>query len=273
MKNSVGVLGGIGPLATVYFMDLIIRMTEAETDQEHINMLVSNHATIPDRTDYIMGKSSISPLDDMTEDAKMLEKAGCRFIVIPCNTAHYFFEDIEKSVKIPVLNIIKETILYAADKCRDKDRKEWQGKKEKDTRQASEYSECVRLGILATEGTISSETYSYYGKEENVCCIAPDEEYQKKVNHIIYGCVKAGLSADEKEVDEVIEHMRNKGCDAVIMGCTELSVVYGDMHLDRKYDFVVDSLKVLAMKTVTKCGKTLRSASFTHGAALDMDMM
>lgn len=117
MKNSVGVLGGIGPLATVYFMDLIIRMTEAETDQEHINMLVSNHATIPDRTDYILGKSEDSPLKDMTDDAKMLEEAGCLFIVIPCNTAHYFFEDIERSVKIPVINIIKETIRYAADKC------------------------------------------------------------------------------------------------------------------------------------------------------------
>ena len=254
MKNSVGVLGGIGPLATVYFMDLIIRMTEAETDQEHINMLVSNHATIPYRTDYILGKSKDSPLKDMTDDAKMLEEAGCLFIVIPCNTAHYFFEDIERSVKIPVINIIKETIRYAADKCCGKDRKE------SGTSSASKASGSIKLGILATEGTISSGTYSYYGKEENVCCVAPDKEYQKKVNHIIYGCVKAGLPVDEKEVDEVIEHMRNKGCDAVIMGCTELSVVCEDMHLDKKYDFVVDSLKVLAMKTVTMYGKTLRSA-------------
>ena len=95
MKNAVGVLGGVGPLATVYFMEMIIEMTDASKDQEHIDMLVSNHATIPDRTGFILGESSESPMDAMVEDAQMLETAGCSFVVIPCNTAHYFFEDIK----------------------------------------------------------------------------------------------------------------------------------------------------------------------------------
>lgn len=248
MKNAVGVLGGIGPLATVYFMDLVINMTEAEKDQEHINMLVSNHATIPDRTDYILGRNDESPLNDMIDDAKMLEKAGCIFIVIPCNTAHYFFEDIERSVEIPVINIIKETISYAVDKCKYCEKKNNNEDGEK----------VIKLGILATEGTISSGTYSFYGKTKGVLCIAPDEEHQKKVNHIIYDRVKAGLSVDEDEVDEVIRHMRCRGCDIVVMGCTELSVLCEDMDLDKKYDFVVDSLKVLAMKTIIRCEKKLR---------------
>lgn len=242
MKNAVGVLGGVGPLATVYFMNMIIEMTEAETDQEHINMLVSNHATIPDRTEYIIGESDESPLEDMESDAKMLEAAGCKFIVIPCNTAHYFLEDIKNSVKIPVLNIIKEAIDYAKE----------QGKG------YAEPKDIKKLGILATEGTVSSGTYSFYGKSEGVECIAPDEEYQKKVNHMIYGRVKAGLSVEFDEIAQVIDHMKDKGCDAVIMGCTELSVIYKDLHLDTRYDCVVDSLTALARRTVLECGKSLR---------------
>ena len=164
MKNAVGVLGGVGPLATVYFMEMIIEMTDASKDQEHIDMLVSNHATIPDRTGFILGESSESPMDAMVEDAQMLETAGCSFVVIPCNTAHYFFEDIKNSVQIPVLNIIEETIDYAKK----------QGSQRKIPR------EIKKLGILATEGTISSGTYSFYGKPAGVECVAPDPGFQKK---------------------------------------------------------------------------------------------
>lgn len=245
MKNAVGILGGVGPLATVYFMDMLIKMTEAEKDQDHIDMLVSNHSTIPDRTAYIVGTSDVSPEPAMVADAEMLQNAGCQFIVIPCNTAHFFFEEIEASVEIPVLNIIKETIAYAVEKV----------------------SHCgctkpaeagVKLGILATEGTVSSGTYSWYGNPMGVTCIAPDEEYQQKVNEIIYGKVKAGQPVTLEEMGELVEHMRAKGCDAVIMGCTELSVAYKDLGLGEIYPDVIDSLTVLARQTILKCGKKLR---------------
>lgn len=242
MKDAVGVLGGVGPMATVYFMEMVIEMTRAESDQQHINMLVSNHSTIPDRTDFITGKSRTSPVNDMREDARMLEKAGCSFIVIPCNTAHYFFEDIVKAVNIPVVNIIEETIAYAVER----------GKKSipaKDVR---------KLGILATEGTISSGTYSFYGKTMGVQCEAPDPVYQSKVNELIYGRVKAGLSVSLDKIMELVEHMRDKGCDAVIMGCTELSIVYKDLKLESKCADVVDSLSVLARQTVLRSGKKIR---------------
>ncbi len=242
MKNAVGVLGGVGPLATVYFMEMIIEMTDADKDQEHIDMLVSNHATIPDRTRFILGESEESPLDVMVEDAQMLETAGCSFVVIPCNTAHYFFEDIKASVKIPVLNIIEETIDYA----------------KKQGAHRSEPREVKKLGILATEGTVSSGTYSFYGKSAGVECIAPDAEYQQKVSSMIYDRVKAGHSVSREEIMEVIGHMRGKGCDAVVMGCTELSVVYKDLKLAETCEDVIDSLWVLARSTVLKSGKNLR---------------
>lgn len=93
MKSKLaGVLGGVGPMATVYFQQMVLEMTEASCDQDHLDMLVSNHATIPDRTAFILGESRLSPLFDMAQDAQMLARAGCDFLVLPCNTAHFFYE-------------------------------------------------------------------------------------------------------------------------------------------------------------------------------------
>lgn len=240
MKGAVGVLGGVGPLATVYFMDMVIEMTDADTDQEHIDMLVSNHATIPDRTGFITGENSISPLNDMMEDALMLERAGCGFIVIPCNTAHYFFEDIKASVNIPVLNIIEETIRAAVKKGLEK------GK------------EIKKLGIMATEGTIASGTYDFYGGPLGVECIVPDGEHQERINRIIYDRIKAGCSVDPNEITEIADHLKGRGCDMVVMGCTELSIAYKAFKIGSMRDDIVDSLEVLAIRTIEMCGKKLR---------------
>ena len=87
MENTktVGVIGGLGPMATVYFYDMVVRLTDAKTDQEHIDMVIANRATTPDRTDYIIGKSDVSPIDVLKKDAKRLENFGSDFIVITCN--------------------------------------------------------------------------------------------------------------------------------------------------------------------------------------------
>ena len=89
-EKTLGVLGGVGPLATVYFAKLLVEMTKADCDQSHISSVILNHASIPDRTEYILDNSKPNPLPVMIEDAKKLEKMGVDFIVIPCNTAHYF---------------------------------------------------------------------------------------------------------------------------------------------------------------------------------------
>lgn len=243
MDNMVGVLGGIGPLATVYFMDMVIEKTKAEIDQDHINMVVLNHATIPDRTEYIMGRSNISPLEYMVQDAKLLESIGCSFIVIPCNTAHYFVEEIEASIKIPVINIIIETLKYAIDKIVEKTRK---------------LERSIKIGVMATEGTICSGTYSFYGNHFGVECIAPEDLYQKKINRIIYEGVKAGKHIKLEDIMEIIDYMRNKKCDVIIMGCTELSIIYKDLKLYERCDDIVDSLSVLAYRTILKCGKQIK---------------
>ncbi len=232
MKEKIlGVLGGIGPLATVYFMDMLVKMTDAESDQQHIPVLCFNHSTIPDRTAYILDHRSPNPLPVMEEDAKLLERAGASCIVIPCNTAHYFYEQLQKAVGVPIINIITETVAAIT----------------------SRQPEVKKIGILATEGTIAAGSYQKACADRGVACAVPGEADRRSLMNIIYNQVKAGKEADFEEFMRIIGVMKHDGCDAVILGCTELSIIHRDFHMKRAD--VVDSLEVLAKKSIALCGK------------------
>ncbi|MDY6231771.1 aspartate/glutamate racemase family protein [Peptostreptococcus porci] len=233
MENLlVGVLGGLGPMATVYFYDLVVEMTDAKNDQEHVDMIIMNRASTPDRTAYIIGKSDSSPLDVLIKDARRLEKSGANFLVLTCNTAHYFYKEISESISIPLLNMIEETVDYAIDQKHKK------------------------IGILATTGNIKTELYQNMCRQKGVDFFVLDEEYQNKVMKIIYDDVKAGKKANMKEFDEIIDKVKENGCDCVILGCTELSIIKKDENLDN--NFFVDSSEVLAMNTIIKSGRKLK---------------
>lgn len=234
-EKVLGVLGGVGPLATIYFADLVIKMTDAKTDQEHIAMIILNHASIPDRTEYILDNKKPNPLPVMIADAQKLEKDGADYIVIPCNTAHYFFDEIQKSVRVPIINILEETVRYAEKtvpnlKC---------------------------LGILATEGTVISGAYQNIIKKHGLDFRVPSEEDQKSLMHIIYDEVKAGEKVDICEFLRIVGELKKMGCDAVILGCTELSVIKKDFNLSR-HD-IVDSMECLARASISLCGKPIKA--------------
>lgn len=235
-SGMVGILGGVGPMATVYFMEMLLSKTDAKCDQDHLDMLVSNHATIPDRTAFILGKSTESPLDVMIQDAKMLEREGCDFLVLPCNTAHYFFEKIQQAVSIPLINIIRETVLF----CMEREKP------------------VQTVGILATEGTIQSQTYAMECEKQGISCFVPPQSLQETVTSIIYDQVKAGKPVEQKLFCGVLDQMRALGCDAIILGCTELSVAFRDLKIAEEYPDVVDSLTVLAERTIVFAGKKLK---------------
>lgn len=236
MKEKVlGVLGGVGPLATIYFADLVIKMTDAKSDQEHIAMVILNHASIPDRTEYILDNTKPNPLPVMVADARRLQNDGCDYIVIPCNTAHYFFDEIQKSVDVPIINILEETVSYAEKtvpnlKC---------------------------LGILATEGTVISGAYQNIIRKHGLDFRVPSEEDQKSLMHIIYDEVKAGEKVDICEFLRIVGELKKAGSDAVILGCTELSVIKKDFNLSR-HD-IVDSMECLARTSITLCGKKIKA--------------
>lgn len=231
MKQAVGVIGGVGPMATVYYMQRVIEMTKAGCDQEHINMLVFNDCDIPDRTAFITEKSPDNPLPVMVEDAKRLEAAGCEFVVIPCNTAHYFYDELEQAVEIPVVNIVEETIRYAKARVQD--------------------LSCV--GIMATTGTIVTGTYQKYAECAGLSFAVPDENEQDLLMQIIYDGVKAGKPVPRADFDRVANHLRAKGAQCLILGCTELSVLKRDLPINDPD--VLDSIDVLASETVRRSGK------------------
>lgn len=225
----LGILGGLGPMATVYFYEMLTSHTEAAVDQDHIDLLISSRATTPDRTAFILGKSEDNPLPAMIEEAKRLAHAGAALIVIPCNTAHYFYDELSKMCEVPILNIIEETVRHCASCGYQK------------------------VGILATEGTVSSGAYHTVCRSYGIEAVAPSKEAQAVINRIIYDEIKMGREPDMEAFLAVANHLRAQGCDTLILGCTELSLLKKGGALDRYY---TDSLEVLAAATIRACHKT-----------------
>lgn len=230
-EKILGVLGGMGPLATAYFLKITVEKTVAQTDQEHIPMVVYNHTSIPDRTAFILDNSKENPIPILATDAKKLEDNGVCAIAMPCNTAHFFFEEIQKAVSVPVLHIVDETVKYII--TRDKSAK--------------------KIGILATSGTLHSGVYQDFCTRHGVQAVVPTKEVEDMLMDIIYNKIKTGEKVTLREFLSVIDYMRESGCDYVVLGCTELSVIKNDLNLTRSD--VVDSLEVLAKRSIEICGK------------------
>ncbi len=218
-RKILGILGGLGPMASAYFYELITEHTAASRDQEHIDIILSSRASTPDRTAYILGQSDENPLPAMIADAKSLEQYGATAIVIPCNTAHYFIDAVRDAVTVPMPSIIAETVRYILE---------------------NGYRKPV---ILATAGTISTNTYQRELAESGLSWAIPDEAAQAAVMDIIYNKVKGGVIPDPAELYAIVEPMFADGCDCAILGCTELSLIGKKMKDDPR---IVDSLTVLA---------------------------
>lgn len=227
-KKVLGILGGLGPLAGVYFYRLITSHTKACRDQDHLDIIVVSGASTPDRTDYITGKSKQSPLPKMKEDVKKLACAGAEIIAVPCNTAHFFFDELDSFSPVPVLNIVRET----AEHTKAKNAK--------------------KVGVLATDGTIISGSYQREFNRLGIECVTPCESDQKSLMEIIYKSIKASEKPDIGRFNEIADHLRADGCDRIVLGCTELSLLPKERMTQK--EITVDSLFVLAKNAITLCG-------------------
>ena len=122
--SLLGILGGLGPMSGIYFCEMLTQHTYAQKDSDHLNFILSSRADTPDRSSFILGQSSEDPTPRMRSEAKRLEAAGAELLVIPCNTAHYFYSKVAEAVDIPILNIIEETAkLCAIEKIKKVDQK------------------------------------------------------------------------------------------------------------------------------------------------------
>ncbi len=215
----------MGPEATLHLFKLIIEETPAKKDQEHLKIVIYNNPKVPDRTAFILGKGE-SPLPFLIEGVEFLNRVGSDIIVMPCNTAHYFYEEISKIAKGKFLHLLNET----AEEIRRKNIKE--------------------VGILATTGTLKTGLWQK-AIGEGVKIIYPDEEAQENiVMEAIYGerGVKAGFKKKPKELlVKAGNILIKKGAKAIVAGCTEVSIV---MERNPFNVPLLEPLKIIAKKTV-----------------------
>lgn len=228
-RKKLGVIGGMGPEATSYYYENVIAHTKAEKDQDHIDMVILSHAAIPDRTEAILSGDDKHLVQLLTEDARTLESLGAANIAITCNTSHYFYDQIQRAVNIPVINMIHESVAYAV----------------------TTFEPVKKIGIMATDGTINSRIYHKECRKLGVTPVKPSEERQKDVMSLIYDDIKSGKPGDRAKFDRVISEFMRKGCDAVILACTELSVFKGKHEIPT---ICLDAMDVLVKESILRSG-------------------
>ena len=231
--KKLGVIGGMGPQATELLYQKIISMTDAHCDQEHIDMIILSHAAMPDRTEAIRSGHTETVFSLLAQDAKLLETCGADYIAIPCNTSHYFYEELQKQVNIPIIHMVREAVKRVQE--RDPSIK--------------------KVGLLATDGTLFAGIYKNECKKRGLECVYPDAETQKIVMKIIYDQIKAGEKGSIDDFGEIDTYLKKNGCEAAILACTELSCFKNYHALDR---FYLDALDVLCEESVRLCGGKLK---------------
>ena len=226
--DKLGIIGGLGPMATAIFMKRIIEMTDAATDQEHIEMVVLNYPSIPDRTGYLLDNSNPDPVKPIVQAGLELANLGCREIAIPCITAHGFHSALTAEIPIPVINGVELTAQYLADRG------------------------CRRVGIMATDGTVRTGIFEAALQEHGITPIYPAPQSQKLVMSIIYDDVKAGRPVKRYKFIHVKDELLRAGAQVILLGCTELSVMAETWLPGGRF---LDVLSVLARRCVMDFAK------------------
>lgn len=226
MKNFFGILGGMGTLATTNFLVEMNKRYFPENDQDYFNYILMNHADIPDRTEYILDPTKPNPVECVIEDVHMLNQLKPEFIIMPCNTIHYFFDDIQKETDIPILNMIDLTVEYISE----------------------HYKSVRKVGLFATEGTLQSGIYENALLEKGYHAVLPERVLQDKINKLIYYYIKERSNLFFPLYYEILKDFQTCGADIVLLGCTEVSLM--NSHDEQLCYPVVDAEKVLLHKTI-----------------------
>lgn len=219
----LGIIGGMGPMASAVFYDMISSKTDASCDQENLDLILLSHAGMPDRTRAILSKDEAQIEEVRSKlyaDAMFLQNAGCTAIAVTCNTAHYFVNMIEDELDIPFIHLIRETAEAVASRIGAK-----------------------KVAVLATDGTIETRLYQDELSKRGVIAFTPKAEVQALVMHEIYECIKSGKPADEEIWQKIEEYVKAEGCEAAVLACTELSVVRKELSLG---SFYFDPMDIMA---------------------------
>ena len=232
-SKPLGVIGGIGPLTTALFLELIVNHTEAGGDSEHIDLVLHHIPTFAgDLRDFFSGTGAASPLPRVIECIKKLENEDVAAIAIPCVALGCFHSEIVKSTNVCIINIIEETV-----------------------RQVDSHN-FKKVGLLASNEALKANLFQKRLEERNIEYIIPDEEHQKLLIKIVFEDLKAGRKADMKEFQRLCSHVMGRGGEALILGCTDLSIISRMHSLDP--NIYIDTLSVLAKESIVRCGKNVK---------------
>jgi aspartate racemase len=202
-EKKIGILGGMGPEATIDLFQKITMATPAKKDQDHIRIIIDSNPKIPSRQKAIL-ENGPSPLPLLTETARNLEKAGADVIVVACYLSHYFIDDIKRSVRVPVLDLIEEAGRHLG----------------------KEYPSAKRVGILASVGAVKTGLFGRKLRKLGYSAIVPDDLVQQRLGEAMNE-IKSGTKGPEtlSKVLGAIENLKSKGAQVVMIGCTEFPLV------------------------------------------------
>lgn len=230
--KTVGVIGGLGPVATLDFFDRILKRTRAPYEQDHLRLIIDNNTKIPDRNAYARGEGP-SPAEALAASARGLEQAGAEVIVMACNTTHAWEADIRAAISVPFLSIIDETVKVVADLRPE------------------------AVGVLAGDACVAAGLYQNALKAAGVKCILPDANTQKSLMELIYR-IKSGDTGDtSRRVAATIAcKLEAQGAEVIIAGCTEIPIVLTADDIDGE---LVNSTDILVERTIVFAGAELKA--------------
>jgi aspartate racemase len=244
----IGILGGMGTQAGLDFCNKLAMLNRGKSDQEYPLFMLYNKSNIPGRPESIGVQTkelSLIPkspkniikynkvLKSLLIGCRSLEKSGCKFIVIPCNTAHYWYDDLQKKINIPIINMPKEVFKHTQKKC----------------------TKNSKIGLLATEGTLKTKIYDRLF-EKNFKLIKPTDALQKNsVNKTIKYVKMGNVKLAEKSIRKSINYLLKMKCKKIILGCTELPIAIFAFKSFKKVKLskiFLDPNLILATSSMTK---------------------
>jgi aspartate racemase len=224
-EKILGIVGGMGPESTIDLMQQILAATAAACDQDHVHVLADSNPKIPDRTAFLLGRGP-SPIPAIRESLRRLNDAGADLILIPCNTAHAFFDELQTACPVPILNMVELCADHARAVC----------------------GAGGKAGLLATTGTVRSGVYDRALRDQRVAPVVPNEPEQEELMEWIYGGdgIKAGHRAEQAApMAELGRRLIERGAKAVVAGCTEVGLVLREPGYP-----VINPIRLLAEEAV-----------------------